>query len=86
MRIGVVESIEKDKKSVTKASPADGSVSCRIGGQKNISFGRHFDESHQICSWITRKSIDALKEYFRDEMTMDDWKLVKQLKTKYKIE
>jgi len=35
---------------------------------------------------MTRKSIDTLKEFFRDEMTMDDWKLVKALKLKYKIE
>lgn len=49
-------------------------------------FGRHFDETNQICSWQTRKSIDALKEFYRDEMTMDDWKLIKALKTKYNIE
>ena len=49
-------------------------------------FGRHFDESNQICSWITRKSIDSLKEYFRNEVTQEEWKLVKALKTKYKID
>lgn len=49
-------------------------------------FGRHFDETNQICSWQTRKSIDALKEFYRDEMTMDDWKLIKALKAKYNIE
>jgi hypothetical protein len=27
-----------------------------------------------------------LKEFYRDEMTMDDWKLIKALKTKYNIE
>ena len=49
-------------------------------------FGRHFDETNQIASWITRRSIDSLKEHFRDELTMDDWKLVKMLKMKYKID
>jgi translation initiation factor 5B len=84
--IGKVESIEKDKKSVTKVLPKDGSVAIRVSGVSTVSFGRHFDESHQICSWLTRRSIDALKDYFRDELTMDDWKLVKALKTKYLIE
>jgi len=46
LKIGVVESIEKDKKSVTKVYPKDGSVAVRIGGQNNIMFGRHFDETH----------------------------------------
>jgi len=86
LRIGVVESIELNKKSVTRATPKDGSVAIRIGGQNHVMFGRHFDETNQICSWITRKSIDALKDHFRDELSMDDWKLVKMLKTKYKID
>ena len=80
MRIGVVESIELNKKSVNVVRPKDGSVAIRIGGQQHIQVGRHFDESNQICSWQNRKSIDALKEYYRNELTMDDWKLVKALK------
>jgi translation initiation factor 5B len=49
-------------------------------------FGRHFTEANQICSWLTRKSIDALKTHFRDEVSQEEWKLVKALKAKYKIE
>lgn len=52
----------------------------------NIAFGRHFDETNQVCSWITRRSIDSLKQHFRDDLTMDDWKLVKLLKEKFKID
>ena len=82
----IKESIELNKKSVTKVYPKDGAVAIRIGGMPNIMFGRHFDETNQICSWQTRKSIDALKEFFRNELTMEDWKLIKVLKEKYKIE
>ena len=32
LRIGAVESIEKDKKSIQKALPKDGSVSIRVSG------------------------------------------------------
>jgi len=38
--------------------------------------GRHFDESHQIVSILTRDSIDSLKQYFKDDLNKDDWKLV----------
>lgn len=75
-----------NKKSINKAYPKDGSVAVRIGGMNNIMFGRHFDETNQICSWITRRSIDALKEHFRNDLSMEDWKLVKILKEKYKID
>lgn len=86
LRIGVVESIELNKKAVNVVRPKDGSVAVRIGGQQHVQFGRQFDETNQICSWQNRRSIDALKEYYRDELSMEDWKLVKALKTKYKIE
>ena len=82
----MVESIEVNKKSVNKVYPKDGTFAVRIGGQSNIQFGRHFDETNQICSLISRKSIDTLKDHFRDELTMEDWKLVKLLKEKYKID
>jgi translation initiation factor 5B len=53
--------------------------------QAHITVGRHFDESDQICSYITRQSIDALKAYWKDEMTKDDWKLIMALKKQFKI-
>ena len=31
---------------------------------------------------MTRPSIEALKEFYRDEMQKDDWRLVVELKTK----
>ena len=48
-------------------------------------FGRHFDDTNQIASIMTRDSIDSLKQYFKDELNMDDWKLVIQLKKMYGI-
>jgi translation initiation factor 5B len=29
---------------------------------------------------MTRKAIDILKEHYREDLTMDDWQLVKDLK------
>ena len=69
MKVGTVEAIEVNRKKVDKAGPKDGAVSVRISGQPNVAFGRHFTEANQVCSFISRRSIDALKDFFRDEMT-----------------
>lgn len=34
---------------------------------------------------LNRKTIDILKEYFRDEMTKDDWRLIMRMKKLYNI-
>jgi translation initiation factor 5B len=39
----------------------------KINGDSSITFGRHFDESNQIASIISRDSIDALKQYFKED-------------------
>jgi len=57
----------------------------KIEGESQIMFGRHFDDTNQIASIMTRDSIDSLKQYFKDELNMDDWKLVIQLKKMYGI-
>jgi translation initiation factor 5B/PHD finger-like domain-containing protein 5A len=45
LKIGVVESIQKDKKEVKKAVTGD-KVAVRISGENQIAFGRQFDENH----------------------------------------
>ena len=49
-------------------------------------FGRHFDINDELCSKLTRESINALKKFFRDEMTRPDWELVIRLKKVFKID
>ena len=81
LNIGTVESIEKEHKSINNVKPQDGSVSIRIKvADSSLAAGRHFDEKSTFISKITRNSIDALKQYFRDDMTTDDWKIVIKLK------
>ena len=79
--IGTVESIEREKKPINNVKPNDGDVAIRIKvSDSSLAAGRHFDESATFISHITRNSIDALKNYFREDMTTDDWKLVIKLK------
>ena len=47
--------------------------------------GRHFEVEDQLVSRISRESIDAVKNYFRDEMTKADWQLMIELKKIFEI-
>ena len=79
--IGIVESIEREKKPINNVRSNDGDVAIRVKvADSSLAAGRHFDESSTFISQITRASIDALKNYFREDMTTDDWKLVIKLK------
>lgn len=42
--------------------------------------GRHFEETDTLISHISRESIDACKNYFRDDLEKSDWQLMVELK------
>lgn len=83
--MGTVVSIEANKKPITSARPANGSVAVKIVSHDSISYGRQFDDSNQIVSYLTRESIDLLKENYRDEMKKEDWHTVVKLKKVFGI-
>jgi len=85
IKIGKVVGIQKGGKEVTKAREIDGGVSVSIHNEKHIMAGRNFDETNQLVSIISRDSIEALKEYFKDELVKDDWRLVVKLKKVFDI-
>ena len=80
LKVGVVESIQKAGKEVPKAREIDGGVSVKIKNDKGIMAGKNFTEANQLVSLITRDSIEALKTFFKDEMSTDDWRLIIKLK------
>lgn len=84
-RLGKVESIELNGKPLQMAKPTHGGVAVKIAGDSSITYGRHFDDTNQIVSIISRDSIDALKQYFKDDLNQDDWRLVVQLKKMFGI-
>lgn len=47
--------------------------------------GRTFDLPDLLYSNISRRTIDCLKDNFRDEMTDGDWDLIRKLKGKFEI-
>lgn len=85
--LGTVTSIQINNKSVHIAKQ-DQEVCIKIDnttGSAPKLLGRHFFETDQLVSKISRTSIDALKDYFRDDMTKPDWFLVKELKISFQI-
>ncbi|XP_063322498.1 eukaryotic translation initiation factor 5B isoform X1 [Pelmatolapia mariae] len=85
--IGVVTSIEINHKPVDSAKK--GQEICikiePIPGESPKMYGRHFEATDIIVSKITRASIDALKNWFRDEMQKSDWQLIMELKKTFEI-
>ncbi|XP_056411937.1 eukaryotic translation initiation factor 5B [Hyla sarda] len=85
--IGIVTSIEINHKNVDVAKK--GQEVCvkiePIPGESPKMFGRHFEATDHLVSKITRQSIDALKNWFRDEMQKTDWQLIVELKKVFEI-
>jgi len=88
--LGTVVSLEVSHKphdSVKKGQTSAG-VAMRLENPSSSqpTWGRHVDESDNLYSLITRKSIDTLKDpAFRDSVSRDDWLLIKKLKPVFDI-
>ncbi|CAA7013498.1 unnamed protein product [Microthlaspi erraticum] len=86
--IGRVFSIENNHKAVDYAKKGS-KVAIKIIGsnaEEHKMFGRHFDMEDELVSHISRRSIDILKTNYRDELSIDEWKLVVKLKNIFKIQ
>uniref|UniRef100_A0A2M4BAA0 Eukaryotic translation initiation factor 5B n=1 Tax=Anopheles marajoara TaxID=58244 RepID=A0A2M4BAA0_9DIPT len=85
--LGVVTSIEANHKQLETARK--GQEVCikiePIPGETPKMFGRHFDEHDMLVSKISRQSIDACKDYFRDDLLKSDWTLMVELKKTFQI-
>ena len=78
--VGTIIGIEHENSQVTKASVGQ-TVAVKIQPvDPQLCIGRHVQTTGLFYTHMTRQSIDALKESFRDEMTNDDWRLVIELK------
>ncbi|XP_011881516.1 PREDICTED: eukaryotic translation initiation factor 5B [Vollenhovia emeryi] len=85
--LGMVTSIEYNHKSVESARK--GQEVCikiePVSGETPKMFGRHFEAKDFLVSKISRQSIDACKEYFRDDLLKADWQLMVELKKLFQI-
>lgn len=85
LTIGRVIGIQHNSKDITIAKK-DMEVCIKVENtETTIIYGRHFDDKNILCSEINRKSIDVLKEYFKEEITKEELQLLIQLKKELKI-
>ncbi|KAL7663321.1 Eukaryotic translation initiation factor 5B [[Candida] zeylanoides] len=90
MVLGKVVSLEVNHKSVdiVKKGQTSAGVAMRLENPSAAqpTWGRHVDETDNLYSLLSRRSIDTLKDpAFRDTVTKEDWLLVKKLKPVFDI-
>lgn len=56
-----------------------------LGGDPSIMSGRHFDQKDKLVSIVTRRSIDCLKEHYREDVKKDEWALMIELKKYFNV-
>uniref|UniRef100_A0A0E0FNM1 Eukaryotic translation initiation factor 5B n=1 Tax=Oryza nivara TaxID=4536 RepID=A0A0E0FNM1_ORYNI len=81
--IGNIASIQNSSKQVDVARKGE-KVAIKITGstpdEQKKCFGRNFGIDDELVSFMTRKSIDLLKENHRGDLTLKEWELVRTLK------
>merc|ERR1711988_652869 len=86
LRVGRVASIESNHRSLERLKKgSEAAISIDTSPNNTLTFGRQFDHNDTLYSEISRASIDALKMYFKNDLTTEEWKLVKKLKTTFGI-
>jgi translation initiation factor 5B len=80
--IGRVTSIKRDDKPVETAKKTD-EVSISVD-QTHVghgaTYGKHFDDTHEYVSHMTKDNVDALFEFYADELSETDEKLIAKFK------
>ncbi|KAF3904892.1 hypothetical protein ABW20_dc0107445 [Dactylellina cionopaga] len=84
--LGRCTSIELNHKAVPIAKKTSPSVAVKIEAPNQPILGRHWEEKDTLYSNISRKSIDTLKDHFREEVAKEDWALIVQLKKVFKVD
>ncbi|XP_061341998.1 eukaryotic translation initiation factor 5B [Gastrolobium bilobum] len=87
--IGRIASIENNHKPVDSAKKGQ-KVAIKIVGsnseEQQKMYGRHFEIDDELVSHVSRRSIDILKTNYRDDLNMEEWRLVVKLKNLFKIQ
>ena len=79
-------SIERDHKQITICKKGQPSVAIKVemGGHQPV-YGRQLEEGDTLYSLISRKSIDTLKQFYRKDVSNDEWALIVKLKPLFDI-
>lgn len=80
------QSIERDHKQLSLVKKGQPSVAIKIEGPNQPMYGRHLEEKDTLYSLVSRLSIDTLKEFYRSDVSMDEWNLIKKLKPLFDVD
>lgn len=69
--------------SCKKAQPSV-AVKIEMGGNQP-TYGRHLEQEDTLYSLISRQSIDTLKEFYRKDVSTEEWQLIVKLKPLFDI-
>lgn len=84
--MGRVTSIEREHKQIPVCKKGQPSVAVKIEmGGHQPTYGRQLEESDTLYSAISRASIDCLKEFYRKDVSNDEWQLIVKLKPLFDI-
>ncbi len=59
-------------------------VKIEMGGHQT-AYGRQLEDADVLYSLISRASIDTLKEFYRKEVSNEEWQLISKLKPLFDI-
>lgn len=74
------QSIERDHKQIPLCKRGQPSVAIKIEAPNQPMYGRQLEEKDALYSLISRQSIDVLKEFYRSDVSNEEWVLIKKLK------
>ena len=85
LRVSFSQSIERDHKQIPICKKGQPSVAVKIEGPNQPMYGRQLDDKDILYSLISRQSIDTLKEFYRPDVSNEEWALIKKLKGLFDI-
>lgn len=85
INLGRVTSIERDHKQIPICKKGQPSVAVKIEGPNQPLYGRQLEEKDTLYSLISRQSIDTLKEFYRSDVSNDEWALIVKLKKEFDV-
>ncbi|KAL7627369.1 eukaryotic translation initiation factor 5B [Parahypoxylon ruwenzoriense] len=84
--LGRVTSIERDHKQIPVCKKGQPSVAVKVEmGGHQPTYGRQLEEKDALYSLVSRASIDTLKEFYRKDVSNDEWQLIIKLKPLFDI-
>lgn len=79
-------SIEREHKQIPLCKKGQPAVAVKIEANNQPTYGRQLEDKMMLYSHISRASIDTLKEFYRDEVSKEEWNLIaKHLKPLFDV-